>query len=100
MEGKLDTIPDVDTIARVNSKHRQTLKAIFALPASKTIQWVDVEALLIALGAQVYEGSGSRVKFELNGATIAFHRPHNPKTARAYQIEMARQFLTNMGVTP
>ena len=84
----------------MNNKHRQVLAAIFALPTSKTIQWADIEALFVALGATVYEGNGSRVKFELNGATIAFHRPHNPKTARAYQVELARRFLFAIGVTP
>ena len=74
--------------------------AIFALPTCKTLQWVDVEALFVALGASVHEGRGSRVRFELNGSTIMFHRPHNPKIARAYQVELARRFLVALGVNP
>ena len=36
----------------------------------------------------------------LNGQTVAFHRPHKPKTARAYQIAIAREFLEGNGVKP
>jgi hypothetical protein len=62
--------------------------------------WADIESLFIALGAAVNEGSGSHVKFDLNGETIAFHRPHKPKMARAYQIALAREFFENIGAKP
>ncbi len=62
--------------------------------------WADIEALLVAVGATVTEGRGPRVKFDLAGQTAAFHRPHSPKTARAYQITIAREFLENVGVRP
>ena len=52
------------------------------------------------MGAEVTEGSGSRVKFDLNGQTVSFHRPHNPKTARVYQVTIAREFLEDNGVKP
>ena len=84
----------------MNSKHRKTLKAVFTTPPPMGLPWADLEALFVALGAVVYEGSGSRVKFDLNGETIAFHRPHKPKTTRAYQIILARQFFENIGVKP
>jgi hypothetical protein len=38
------------------------LKAVFAEPVRSNIQWCDVEALLIGLGAEVSEGNGSRVR--------------------------------------
>lgn len=84
----------------MNNKARKTLQALFADPPSKTLPWTDIEALFVALGARVTEGSGSRVKFDLQGKTAAFHRPHNPKTARAYQVELAREFLESIGVKP
>ena len=84
----------------MNSKHKKTLKAVFGTPPPKGMPWADLEALLIAVGATVAEGDGSRVKFDLNGQTVAFHRPHKPKTARVYQIEIAREFLENNGVKP
>lgn len=84
----------------MNSKAKKTLRAIFADPISKTLPWADIESLFAALGATVMEGNGSRVKFDCNGKTVAFHRPHNPKTARAYQVELAREFLLKIGVKP
>jgi len=84
----------------MNRKHLKTLQAIYALPTFKGLAWNDLEALFIALGAQVIEGDGSRVKFVLKDRIIRFHRPHKPKTARAYQVELARDFLESMGVKP
>ena len=84
----------------MNSKARKTLQAVFATPTNKTLAWEDIETLLLALGATLTEGNGSRVKFDLEGRTIAYHRPHHPKTARAYQVEATRDFLTKLGIKP
>lgn len=51
----------------MNARHRKTLKAIFTDPVSGSIKWRDVEALLLALGAEMSEGSGSRVRFTIAG---------------------------------
>lgn len=82
----------------MNSKQLKTLKAVFATPTNKALPWSEIEALLAGAGANITEGSGSRVKFDLNGVTLAIHRPHNPKTARAYQVELVREFLTKAGI--
>ena len=84
----------------MNSKQRKTLQAVFGSPVPKGLPWADLEALLIAAGAAVTEGDGSRVKFDKEGITAAFHRPHKPKTARAYQVTLAREFLESIGVKP
>lgn len=84
----------------MNNKHRKTLEALFSVPPPKGMLWDDIESLLIATGATITEGNGSRVKFDLNGQTVAFHRPHKPKTVRAYQIVIAREFLEENGVKP
>lgn len=86
--------------ACINSKHAKTLKAIFAHPVSGTIAWADVEKLLIAVGCQVIEGNGSRVRFEKDGLVASFHRPHPAKEAKRYQITDARDYLEKLGVTP
>ena len=54
----------------------------------------------MACGAKSIEGRGSRVRFELNGVTTTFHRPHNQKEARAYQVRDARRFLEEAGILP
>ena len=84
----------------MNNKHKKTLQAVFGSPIPKGMPWADIESLLIAAGATVTEGDGSRVKFDANGVTAAFHRPHKPKTARAYQVTLAREFLESIGVKP
>lgn len=84
----------------MNSKQRRTLEAIFADPVSGTIAWDAVESLLKAAGCKVVEGSGSRVRFEFDGVIGTFHRPHPAKEAKRYQIRLAREFLTKIGVRP
>lgn len=84
----------------MNSKHRKTLEALFADPVSGTIAWAEVESLLVAAGAEVIEGRGSRVRFVKGGEVSTFHRPHPAKEAKRYQVRDARDFLERIGVTP
>ena len=84
----------------MNSKHKRVLGAIFTDPVSSGIEWMDVENLLKAVGCQIIEGSGSRVRFVFNGEIQTFHRPHPTKEAKRYQIKEAREFLTRIGVRP
>jgi hypothetical protein len=84
----------------VNKRHQKTLNAIFKTPVPTTLAWKQIEMLFIAVGAQVIEGSGSRVRFELNGVVATFHRPHPQKEAKPYQVRDARRFLEQAGVKP
>jgi len=82
----------------VNSKHRKTLESIWADPVSGTLEWVRIEALLIALGCRVIEGPGSSVTFDWQGRKASFHRPHPGKEALRYRVKAVREFLQHMGV--
>lgn len=84
----------------MNSKHKKTLKAVFADPVSPAIEWADIEHLLIAVGCEVIEGSGSRVRFVKDGLLENFHRPHPDKEAKRYQVRIARDYLIKLGVKP
>ncbi|MBF0623719.1 MAG: type II toxin-antitoxin system HicA family toxin [Magnetococcales bacterium] len=84
----------------MNSRHRKTLVAIFSLPVPTTLRWDRIEAIFVALGAEVIEGSGSRVGFRLKSQRADFHRPHPGKEAKPYQVRAAREFLERIGVTP
>ena len=84
----------------MNSKHKKTLAAVFRNPVSGTIDWAEIEALLIEAGAEVVEGSGSRVRFVKDGFILYIHRPHPRKEASKYHVRDARAFLTEIGVTP
>ena len=89
-----------DIIVVMNSAHRKMLAVVFATPVPSTLAWRKIEALLVALGAKVIEGNGSRIRFELNGVVASFHRPHPQKEAKPYQVRDVRDFLTQAGVQP
>jgi len=84
----------------MNKHHRETLDRIFQTPVPASLEWRDIEALFLAVGARTVEGSGSRVRFELNGVVATFHRPHPEKEAKPYQVRDARQFLEQAGIRP
>ena len=84
----------------MNAKHRKTLRAVFATPTRANIKFADIESLLVSLGGEVTEGTGSRMSVTVSGKTAFFHRPHPDKEARKYQVENAREFLQKIGVEP
>ena len=84
----------------MNNRHRKTLAAVFSEPVPATVAWADIEALLVAAGARVIEGRGSRVRFEKDGEVETFHRPHPAKEAKRYQVRAARAYLERIGVHP
>ena len=84
----------------VDSKHRKTLEAVFADPVRANIPWDDIEALLVAMGAERYEGNGSRVRFLFNGARATFHRPHPQKETDRGAVVSVRKFIEAGGQAP
>ena len=85
---------------KLQSKHRKTLKAIFEKPVRSNIPWKDIESLLLACGAEISEGKGSRVRIALSGVRAVFHRPHPRKETDKGAVVSMRRFLTEAGVTP
>ena len=81
----------------MNSKQKSTLKAIFETPTRSNILWND-KSLLRALGAEVSEGKGSRVRLYLGGVRAVFHRPHPEKITDKGAVVSMRTFLRNVGV--
>jgi len=59
-----------------------------------------VEALLKALGAEISEGRGSRVRIALQGVRAVFHRPHPRKEADRGTVASVRRLLTEAGIKP
>jgi len=84
----------------VDSKYRKTLEAIFEKPERANIAWRDVEALLNALGAEISEGNGSRVRVALKDVRAVFHRPHSRKETNKGAVKSIRRFLEAAGVKP
>ena len=93
-------IPHFGIIFLLNNRHRNTLAEIFRNPVPASIKWADIEALLIALGAELSEGSGSRVRIALNGVRAVFHRPHPQPATDKGAVKSMRRFLTEAGAKP
>ncbi len=85
---------------RLRGKHRKTLAAIFADPVPANTPWADVKRLLRALGAELSEGRGSRVRVYLNGVRAVFQRPHPEKETDRGAMKSMRRYLTEAGVKP
>ncbi len=84
----------------MNSRQAKTLRLVFADPTPANIEWTAIESLLVAIGCERIEGSGSRVRFTYRQVVASFHRPHPGKEAKRYQVRDARAFLEKIGVRP
>ncbi|MBA7550286.1 hypothetical protein ES705_42796 [subsurface metagenome] len=83
----------------MNKKNKTTLAAIFKNPVRSDILWKDIESLLYALGAEISEGRGSRVRIVLQSIRAVFHRPHPRKETDKGSVRSMRRFLISAGVT-
>jgi hypothetical protein len=81
-------------------KHLKTLQLIFSRPVSANVRWVDIEALLLELGARLEEREGSRVLVRLFGERRVFHRPHPSPMTDKGALASLRDWLDNNGVKP
>lgn len=81
-------------------KHQKTLDLIFARPVSANVQWRDIEALFVELGAEVTELEGSRVAVVLFGEVRVFHRPHPSPNTDKGAVASIRKWLEQHRVLP
>jgi len=81
-------------------KHDNVLMDIFHQPTKGNIAWKDIESMFAHFGAEISEGSGSRVRVFLNGVRAVFHRPHPGNQAGKRTVESVRTFLVNAGIVP
>lgn len=84
----------------LNAKHQKTLKAIFEDPVRSGVKWSAIEGLLSALGADLSEGRGSRVRIYLKGVRGVFHRPHPEPDTDKGALKSMRRFLVEAGIEP
>ena len=83
----------------MNRTQKGTLVKIFHKPERADIEWKKIESLLRALGAEITEGRGSRVRIHLNGIRGVFHRPHPEKITDKGAVKSVRRFLAEGGIT-
>lgn len=84
----------------MKQKHRRTLEKIFSRPVSGNIQWRDIEALFLELGADISEREGSRIGVRLFGERRVFHRPHPSPNTDKGAVASIREWLAVHGVKP
>ena len=84
----------------MKKRHAATLELIFTRSVNGSIHWADVEALFVALGAEVSEREGSRVGVFLFGEVRVFHRPHPSPNTDKGEVASIRKWLTEHGVKP
>ncbi|AXF77473.1 type II toxin-antitoxin system HicA family toxin [Erwinia tracheiphila] len=87
-------------VKNLRKKQRDTLEQIFRTSPPSGLKWSAVESLIGALCGKIKEGSGSRVRFLLNGSIARFHRPHpSPDTDKGAVVSL-REWLESTGVKP
>lgn len=85
---------------KLSGRHRATLDAVFSEPVRADLDWRDVEALFAALGGEITEGRGSRVRIAMKGVRAVFHRPHPRKETDKGALKSVRRFLIETGNAP
>ncbi len=89
-------------VEALRKKQRETLQQVFTTPPPSGIKWKSIESLIesliVALGGEVKQGNGSRVRFLLQGSLARFHRPHpSPDTDKGAVVSL-REWLESLGV--
>jgi hypothetical protein len=82
----------------MNSAQRRTLARVFAQPTPADVRWTEIESMLGALGCEISEGNGSRMRVALKGAKAVFHRPHPQPGTKRSSVRAVRDFLIAAGV--
>ena len=77
----------------MNRKNQRTLARLLERPDRSDIPWRDIERLIVALGGEISEGRGSRVRIYLNGVRAVFHRPHPERVTDKGAVSSMRRLL-------
>ena len=73
----------------MKKKHLKTLELIYCRPVSANISWLDIEALLLTLGAKIEERE-----------CPSHRRPHPSPMTDKGAVASLREWLNDNGVTP
>ena len=84
----------------MNAAQRKTLQGVFETPTRADVRWSKIEGVIRALGGEVTEGRGSRVRFRLGERVATFHGPHPKRVTGKATLEEVRRFLENAGIKP
>jgi hypothetical protein len=87
-------------VRELSARHRATLTAVFEVPTRPDIPWRSIVALFVALGGEVTQGRGSRVRVALGERRAVFHEPHPERVTDRGAVRDVRDFLVAVGVRP
>lgn len=84
----------------MNNRHKITLQKINRQPIPADIRWQEIVSLLEAVGVELSQGSGSRVRLKAATERMVVHQPHpGPNTGKATIRDIAK-FLKKLGIVP
>ncbi|MGK7939852.1 MAG: type II toxin-antitoxin system HicA family toxin [Crocosphaera sp.] len=84
----------------MKKKQSKTYDVIFAEPIRSNILWDDVVTLIKALGGEVSQADGSRVRFDLKNLSLNIYASHPQKELKRYQVKAIREFLFKARINP
>jgi len=76
----------------LDSHHRDTVRRLFAHPASGNIEWREVKSLLEGLGAASEEPNGA-LRVTLGGETEVLRRPHGKDIDVQMVVDLRRMLM-------
>ena len=82
----------------MNSRHKKTLASLFFTPIKKNIKWSDVEKLIGAVGGEIKQGDGSRIRINISNQSLNIHTPHPQKELKPYQVRALKKLFSDTGV--
>ncbi len=82
----------------MNSKQQKTFESLLVNPVKKNIKWTDVAKLIIAVGGEVKQGDGSRIRIVFDDYSLNIHSPHPQKELEPYQIRAIRTLFVEQGI--
>ncbi len=77
------------------SKGEKLMKRLLAYP--KDFTYGELKTLLLSLGYNEVQGTGSRVCFSKDNHKIKLHKPHPGNLLKSYQVELIVDALSANG---
>jgi hypothetical protein len=77
------------------SKKDKLWAKFMEVPPKKNLTWNELSALMLALGFEILQGDGSRVKFyhKAKDTIINLHKPHPDNLLKTYLVKQIQDKL-------
>jgi predicted RNA binding protein YcfA (HicA-like mRNA interferase family) len=77
------------------AKHDKFFEKFTKIPARKDLTFNELETLLVYLGFEKIDGSGSRIKFihRTKNLIVSLHKPHPSNILKEYIVKQVQEVL-------